>query len=116
LQSIMDDNTLLKISLFLTVGGIIALFFILETAEIQGISVSAAQNKSSGDFVKVYGIVENVISRDKVTSFSLNEYRQLDAVVFDNVSLENGLFVELEGKISEEEGKKTIIVDSIRIK
>ncbi|MFH1506039.1 MAG: hypothetical protein ABIE94_03535 [archaeon] len=112
----MHDNTLLKISLFLSVGGIIALFFILQVVDIEATTIRGIENKTNGDFVKVYGQVDDVIARGTVTSFSLKEIRKLDAVVFDNLSLEEGLYVELEGKISEEDGQRQIIVDTIRIR
>ena len=112
----MNDNTLIKISLFVSVGGIIALFFILQFVDVDAISVKQVEEKSDGDFVKVYGQVNDVISRGTVTSFTINEINKLDAVVFDNLSLEKGIFVELEGKISEEQGQKQLIVDTIRIR
>lgn len=106
----MEERTILKISLFATIIGIIALYFISVSSEVSEINEPSFELSK---YVKVTGMVTKVSSTDKTTFIRITEPRTLDIVFFENISLKEGDMIEAMGNIEEYEGSYELIADKI---
>lgn len=114
---IMDDKLLLKVAILVSVAGLIALAFLLAVAEIPQFSVEGFvedDDIGADDYVKVSGTVHSVQNYDSVSIITLKQSVYLETVAFDNVSLEEGSHITVEGKVQESNGRRQIIVQQIR--
>lgn len=106
----MKEKTLLKISLVITILGIIMLFFISKTLDINENIISADNIDKE---IKVTGLVTKVTETDKVTFLEISKPEKVTACVFDKVDIKVDDKVTVEGELEEYNGKLELIARRI---
>jgi hypothetical protein len=109
----MEDSTLLKISLACSIIGIIVLFFISSRIEINEIDLSNLNNVEIGNDVKIIGKIVKIKQFEKLTIIDLKKECTVPILLFDNISLDVGQEIQVNGKLDEYKGKKEIIAEKI---
>lgn len=108
----MKDKTMLKIALATTIIGLASLAALAEFIEIGIYTISEAKNAKSD--VKVSGVADSVKAGKEIVRFKLtDEYDEIDVVLFDEFDMQNGDYVEVEGRVGEYQGKKQIVARRI---
>ena len=109
----MKDKTLLKLSLAISIAGMIALFVLTETMEAPEYSIAEALEK--GGFVKISGTVKSIRQSNGISFLKMaDDSGYIDAVLFDEVTgVKKGSTAEVFGKVSIYNGKKQLEVDKI---
>lgn len=112
----MQDKTLLKISIFTSIVGIVALYFIMQPAEIR---IGDINRNYIGKSVKVLGeISSRYESKDGHIFLNLADSSgKIKVIIFKNSkvekSLEIGQMIEVSGKVEEYKGELEIIPKTI---
>ncbi|MBW3012484.1 hypothetical protein KY311_04820 [Candidatus Woesearchaeota archaeon] len=109
----MKEKTLLKIALISTILGIFSLLVLSEFIEL-GESTISQIKEMDGGVVRLTGIVEKVIEKDKVIILTVSKKETIDVVVFDEVSFEKGQHVDVIGEVDKYNGKKEIIAKEVK--
>ena len=99
----MEDKTLIRISIFISLIGLVFLFY-LSTTEIIGEDVI---NAEEGNAVKISGKITDIQHKDKITIISV--LSPVEVVIFDNTSVIKGNNITIMGDVKEFNGKKEII-------
>lgn len=103
----MKDKTLLKLSLAISITGIIALFVLTEVMEVPDYSIAEALK--NGGFVKISGTVKSIRQSNSISFLVIaDDSGEIDAVLFDKTDARKGNRVSVSGKIGEYKGKKQI--------
>ena len=114
----MHDKTLLKIAITFSIIGLIVLFFISDKIEVDEITIDKLDEMEIGKTVKIKGYVENVNNLEKVAFLKIAQEKTetVSIVLFkeENISLEQGDYVEVVGEVEEFEGKKEIIGNLVK--
>lgn len=113
----MKDSTLLKISLICALVGILILFIINEKYSLKDSKIGELNKNKLDEKVKVKGYVTYVNNRPSVLFVSLkDDTGNITIVVFkeENIELKKGDLIEVEGKLTEYNGKLEINADVIR--
>lgn len=105
----MKDSTLLKFALICSVIGVIALFFILQTTELEETNISDLDD----GVVRIRGFVEKVANKGNLTLITISKKELVNAVIFESVEIQEGLFVDLTGQVMDYNGEKEIIIDKL---
>lgn len=111
----MEEKNLLKFALATAVMGLIALFTILQTSELEETKISDLSQKTEEDTVKIIGYLEKVISKENITIIELSQKQILKAVLFEQVNLTTGSKVSITGKISNYQGEKELIIEKLEL-
>ncbi|MFH0752827.1 MAG: OB-fold nucleic acid binding domain-containing protein [archaeon] len=107
----MKDETMMKLSLIITLIGIITLFVLTEVIEVGKYNIAEV---TEGD-VTVIGTIIDIIEYDKLTVFKVEDSSgEIEVVVFDTeLKIGKGDKVEVSGEISSYKGKKQLEAESI---
>ncbi len=117
----MRDETLLKLSLIVSVTGIILLFAFAQTPEIEIIEIGDIGKGMIGDNIEVFADVSSFYSsngnyflkiNDKTGNITAILFKQ-EASNFDISRLKKGEQIKLSGKISYYKGNLEIIANKI---
>lgn len=110
--SIMQEKTLLKLSLITSIAGISLLFFISVNADDE----AQFQLLDEGDFTVVEGEIVKSGTSGNITFLEVKPTRTVKAVVFDKdyLELEEGETIELRGTVEKYKGEKELIVEEMR--
>lgn len=114
----MQDKTLLKISIFTSIIGIVALYFIMQPSEIK---IGDVNRDYIGKTVKVLGEVSSRYeSKDGHVFLNIvDSSGKIKVVIFKNSKVENNLEIgqniEVSGKVEEYKGQLEIIPNSVAI-
>lgn len=113
----MKEKTLLRIALLCSVTGIALLFIISENIEIDEKAIDKINMDNIGDYVKIKGTVAKIIETEEVMILNIEQPAQITVFLFKNkpVTLNEGNYIEVIGKIEDYEGKTEIIADKIRV-
>ena len=112
----MKENTLLKIAFVVAILGLVVLYLISGIIEVEQKDIDKITLGNVGEQIKVSGEVSSVKSFKTVTIIELKTESRIDVVLFkENVSLDNGRYVEIYGSVDEYEGKPEIIGETVRI-
>ncbi len=108
----MQEKTLLKLSLIVSITGIALLFFISVYAE----SNENFQLLGEGDFAVVRGQVLTARTSGNITFLRVAPEGAITAVIFGNdyLALGEGDNVEMRGVVEEYKGEKELIVEEMR--
>lgn len=112
----MQEKTLMKISFFLSIAGIISLFFIINIGELPSISIGDISPEYTGRGIKVCGEVQNKFTSKKGhTFFDLkDESGEVKVVVFNNTKANvSDSFICVIGIVDVYEGEQEIIVKRV---
>ena len=115
----MQEKTLLKIALICSLLGLLILYLISDNIEIKEKNIEKITIDNKDEFVKLNGIVNNVIDTEKVTLIKILQPQEITVVLFKNenktMPIQQGNEVEVIGKVDEYEGKMEIIADRLRV-
>ncbi|MCH8003092.1 MAG: hypothetical protein IH934_00535 [Nanoarchaeota archaeon] len=115
----MQEKTLLKIALILSLLGLLILYLISDNIEIKEKNIEKITLDNKDEFVKLRGIVNKVIDTERVTIMEIMQPQEITVVLFKNenktMSIQKGNEVEIFGKVDEYEGKLEIIADRLRV-
>ena len=115
----MKEQTLLKIALIGSILGLLGLYLISNSVEINEKNIEKITIENIDEFVKVRGIVSKVIDVEKVTILEIMQPNEITIVLFkqENTStlIKEGNEVEIIGKVDEYENSLEIIAHRARI-
>lgn len=111
----MKDSTLLKISLIISLIGILALFFISESINIDNVNLNQIEDYIE-DTVKIKGIVEESSTTESATFLKIKQYDIIDVVVFDSLNISKGSYVEVTGTVDKYNDEYEILAEKIRVR
>ena len=112
----MKEKILLKIALVCSLGGILLLFFISDKLDINEKMISEIDEVEIGSEVKIQGVVSGVEKRGSMVIVDIAQLEKMNVIVFDNISLNQGDYVEINGRVEEYEGETQLIADKIILK
>ena len=111
----MDEKQILKISLVVSLLGIVALFIISSGIDLE--AVVSLEGIPEEETVVVKGLVGRVSDTEKVVFVEVwnEKIEKTTAVVFKDapLSLVEGDYVEITGTVEDYEGKKEIIGNKV---
>ncbi|MBC8495981.1 hypothetical protein H8D36_07530 [archaeon] len=105
----MKDSSLLKLALICSIIGVIVLFFILQTTELEESNISELDD----GVVRIRGFVEKVTNKGNLTLITISKKELVNTVIFESVEIQEGLFVDLIGQVMDYNGEKEIIIDKL---
>ncbi len=109
----MQESTLLKLSLFCLIIGIIILFYLSNTIKFP----ESPLLEEDGNY-NVQGSITRITQREKVTYIELQKEDELTVILFKDypVDLHSGDYVEIIGKASKSpEGEIQLIGKEVRV-
>ena len=113
----MKESLLVKLALITSLAGILVLFLISGHIKVEEKPLDKISVENLEDYVKVNGMVTNVIDTDNVAILKITQPRDIDVVVFKNgpLNISKGANVEIIGKVDEYKNKAEIIAELIRV-
>lgn len=114
----MEEKVLLKLSLIVSLTGILILIFISNSIEIKEYKISELNKDTIGKDVKVEGRITRITETPGLYIFNIeDETGEITAIAFkeDPINLTKDIQVILEGKIIEYKNKLEIEVQQITI-
>jgi len=115
----MKEKTLLKIALICSVVGIAMLYIFSEGIEIDESTIENINKGNVGESIKIKGVLSRVSSADNAVFLEITQPQTLSVILFKekdiNITLEEGDYVEIIGKIEEYKGKREVIADRVRV-
>jgi|TARA_B100001964_G_C14179906_1_gene575687 DNA/RNA endonuclease YhcR with UshA esterase domain len=115
----MKEKTLLKVALICSLLGLLILYLISGNIEIKEKNIEKITLENKDEFVKLRGIVNNVVDTEKVTIMEITQPQQITVVLFKDenktMPIQQGNEIEIIGKVDEYEGKMEIIADRLRV-
>ena len=113
----MEEKTLFKTALIVSMVGVIVLFFFSEFSELEDMNIKEITIEDLDKDVKVIGAVTKIMDTDKVIIMDIAQQDNLKVVVFKdkNISLKKGDYIEVLGTVEEYEGELEIIGDRVRL-
>lgn len=114
----MQEKTLIKISVIVTVLGLSFLFLYAQTLYLE--AKADLEFASPTEKVLMKGTVKNLRVTDKAVFFELEGEKivQTDIILFpdESIYLREGDHVELTGQVEEYKGEKEVIADEVVLK
>lgn len=112
----MNENTLLKISLIISLIGVIGLFIILQNASIDEKTIEKVTSGDLNKKVKITGTASKVVRAGEATIISVAKPSEINVVLFGgNISFKEGAKIEVIGEVEEYNGKPEIIAQRVRV-
>jgi len=115
----MKDSTLLKISLCCSLLGILIILFIVENIEIPESNISNITKADLEKTVLISGRINYITETPGLFIIMLGDQTgNITAIVFkeENISLEKGQIIQVEGQVIEYQNKLEIQAELIKIK
>lgn len=121
----MDEHFLQRLCLFLTICGIVILFFLVVTIEPKNIKISDIDESMIGYYVTVYGVVSSKpIWSEENLFFDLSDGEKSIKVVmfsrdtrkYNELKIRKGNEVVVIGRVSEYKGELEIVAEKIVVK
>jgi len=113
----MREKLLYKLALICVVVGIVGLLFLSSKVETDKIDISRITLADVENDVKIEGRAAAVRNYAGVSMIDVVQEEKIKVVMFvDNVTLPEGAFIEVYGKVEEYKGKPEIIADVIKVK
>lgn len=115
----MEDSTLIKISLIISLLGIFLLFIISDNINLDYTDIDNIKNKDEGRIVKIRGIVKNIKNTGKIMIINVMQENMIPVVIFkenNNTNINKDSFVDIEGEVRIYNGKPEIIADKVKTK
>ncbi len=110
----MNEKTLLKIAIISALAGIFLLYLISDNISIDESSIGKIEEEDIGSDVKVKGRVEDVFNGESISIITISQPSDIKIILFENVSLSEGDYIEVIGEIEEYEGEMEVIGDRVR--
>jgi DNA/RNA endonuclease YhcR with UshA esterase domain len=111
----MQESTLLKIALAVSLVGIVVLFVLLQSVSVDEAMIGRLDGMVD-ESVVVGGVVLDVTSFEGTTFLRIQKEEMMSVVLFGNVPLvEIGDYVQVRGKVAEHEGEVEVIGEEVRV-
>ena len=111
----MQEKTLLKISLFVSLGGLLLLYYLSSGVNLD--AITGIEEVEENKEVLVRGKLGKVKELDKVAFLEIwrEKIMKTSVVLFkdSNISLKPGDYVEITGTVEDYQGKKEIIGNKV---
>jgi len=115
----MKDTTLLKISLCCSLLGILVILFITENIELPESNISNITREDLEKTVSISGRINYITETPGLLIITLEDNTgNITAIVFkeENITLEKGQIITLEGEVIEYKGQLEIQAELIKTK
>ncbi len=113
----MHEKTIFRISLLVTIAGLLFLFFYAGAVRLE--RVERIDSLLPEEKVTLRGVLTRVSEHEKVVFLQMDGERRetLDVVLFhdENLPLREGDYVEITGTVEEYEGKKEVIAGKVEL-
>lgn len=111
----MNEKTLLRISLVISIAGLIVLFMLSSRLKIDESMINSLDGTEESA-VLVTGSVVEVSQRNTTTMLRIQKEEILPVVVFGKaLSVQEGDLIQARGKLSKKDGKVELIADELRV-
>ncbi len=113
----MEEKSLLRLALICSLLGIIALFFISESMEINEKNIDEINKDNIGEDIKIKGIVSKSTDKGKILLLDIVQPETITVVLFKDTdfNISTGTKVEITGEIDEFNGQLEIIGNEVNI-
>ncbi len=113
----MKEKSLLTIAFICSLIGLIVLYFVSGSIEIDDITIDKINDENIDEIVKVKGEIKRITQKEDFAIMEISQESLLTIAVFDsgNLSLKNGDVIEVTGKVDEYNGKEEVIADEIKL-
>jgi len=111
----MKEKTLLKIAIISALLGVFVLYIISESITIDESSISKIENEELGNDVKVKGVVRDVFNGEKISIVTISQQEEMKIVIMDNVSINEGDYIEVIGEVEDYNGEREVIGNRVRL-
>ena len=120
----MKDKTLMKISLIISVVGLVALFVFVQFTEPSKVSISQISDSMLGQNVEVSGLIESFTTKNNNVFFTLDDGTgNISIVMFESIArknpevyaLKDQIRVSVTGKISLYKSELELIASSLKL-
>ena len=111
----MREKTLLKIAIISALLGVFLLYIISESITIDESSISKIENEEIGNDVKVKGVVRDVFNGEKISIVTISQQEEMKIVLYENVSVSEGDYIEVIGEVEEYNGEREVIGNRVRV-
>ena len=114
----MKEKTLLKISLITSLVGILILLVILDKIDVSDSNINAINKTFLDKQVKIKGEITRITETPGLYIMNVKDNTgDIDVIVFkeEKLELEKGNIIQIEGQVTEYQGKLEIIAKKIVI-
>ena len=111
----MNEKTLLKIAIIAALAGVFILYLISDNIVLSESSIGQIEGEEIGSDVKVKGIVDDVYNGEKLSIITITQPESMKVLLFENVSVVVGDYIEVIGEIDEYNGEKEVIGNRVRV-
>jgi len=110
----MNDSFLIKAALSCSIIGLVCLYFISGTIEVDEKAINKINQEDLENTVLIKGRLIELRTNTGFSILTIQKPETLKVIVFDNVTIKQGAEIEVRGKVEEYRGSYEIIADSIR--
>lgn len=104
-----------KLSLLISLLGIILLIFLSQTLEPKQIKISEISSKMLEGYVKIQGNLTSIKNLDNMQILKVeDETEGISVIVFEKINLSNGMQIEVIGKVTRYKGSLEIEAQKIK--
>ena len=114
----MEEKTLLRIALITSLFGILILLIILDKIDVSDSNIDAINETFLDRHVKIKGEIIGIAETPGLYIINIkDDTGSMGVIVFkeDKLELEKGNIVEIEGQVTEYQGKMEIIAKKITV-
>lgn len=111
----MKEKTLLKIAIICAFVGVFLLYLISDSIKMDEKSIEQIENEEIGNDVKVKGVVKDVFNGEKISIITITQPEEMKIILYENVSVSEGDYIEVIGEIDEYKGEREVIGNRIRV-
>ncbi len=111
----MKEKTLLRIAIIGALVGIFLLYVISGSIKLDETSIGRIEEEDIGNDVKVKGMVKDVFNSEKLSIVTISQPEDLKVLLFDNVSIDEGDYIEVIGEVEEYKGEREVIGNRVRM-
>ena len=112
----MNEKSLLKLALLISVLGLILLYIVSKNIVIDDTTIEKITNEEIEGDVVIKGTIKEINSRGGTTFLVISQESEIEVIVFsNNVNLSKGDNVKITGQVSEYQDQKEIVADKIEI-
>jgi len=113
----MKEATLLRIALSFSLLGLVALFILTQSMELEETKIANFSGAEAGSIVKIKGVVSGFSDTGKTARIEIAQPQTTEVFLFksSNLSLEKGEFVEITGEVSDYNGRKELVASQVDV-
>jgi hypothetical protein len=113
----MEEQLLLKIALSCSLAGLVVLYFLTASLELEETKVSNLTGTEESTLVRLMGVVESVEDSGKIMYIDVAQPETASIIIFKdrNLSIAKGDFVDVRGEVRDYKGKKEIVAAGIDV-